>query len=180
MRKLLPWLCAALLLLPSAAFATDGEGWVTYTGSLGFTLSVPDDWVSQVDEGEIVEPGDAEAMFTSPGGRASLTIIQAAENQTDPMLLDESAMLARCAGYPSFKREFYQADYENGRAILGYTYVEDGGQPLIEYAIGFITASDIVQVFTVTLDADAQDLMPDVTELINSLDMGRLRDDADG
>jgi hypothetical protein len=178
MRMIRAGLCA--LVVVCLAQAGLAEGWHTYTGSLGFTLSVPEDWLSVLDDDDDPpQPGEPEAMFLSMDGRASLSVLRADGADRDPALMSEAAMEAHCAGFPAYQKQLYQADTDLERALLAYTY-QESGQPQIEYMVAFISASDVVQVFTVTLDADAQELLPVVAQIINSLDVGALSDGAEG
>jgi hypothetical protein len=186
MYKGLALLCAGALLCASTPLPSARAEQI-YTGALGFTLGVPDEWVDASDEDADpydLAPGDPEAMFVAPDERASLTVLHAEETPHAPdvvaQLLGEAYMESICAGFANYQKQLYQADPANRRAFLAYTYDEQN-EPFVEYMVSFATAGDEVQTFIVTIDQDAQaELLPLVGAIVNSLDVGDPSDDAEG
>lgn len=193
MRKPIAWLCLMGLLCGLAASASAEP--LIYTGASGFTLTLPEDWLALIggdeeeeEDGfwEDLQPGEQEALFSSGDGAISLSVIYAADAPVEPSayeaLFGEAAMEARSAGLNGYQKMYYRYDAEGRRAFLSYSYVEpDEQEARVEYLVGFVTASEAAQFFTVVVRQDQHDAhFQIISEIVNSLDVGDLREGAEG
>ncbi len=195
MRKWIAWLC--LLALACAQCTAALAEPVVYTGESGFTITLPDDWVSlfgdysgedeeNEEEPEPLEPGDDEALFFSSDNVLSLTVYYPDPAQIDPSaiegLLSEASLEARCRTLNAYQKMFYLYDAPNQRAFISYSYIDpDEGVAMVEYLVGFITASSEVQYLTIAVRQDQHEARFQlIGGIVNSIDVGDLREGAEG
>jgi len=190
MRRGIACLCLLLFCLPAASALAEP---LVYTGASGFTLTLPDDWEAvfggdEEDEDfiEDLRPGEEEALFCSADGILSVTVYFADDAPVDPHaageLFSEAALEARVSGLNGYQKLYYRYDELNLRAFLSYTLMDSmEGVVNIEYLVGFVTGSEIEQYITLSVRQDRHEAcFPLIGEIVNSIDVGGIREDAEG
>jgi hypothetical protein len=192
MRKWIALLCL-LALCPACILAPAQAEALVHTGASGFTLTLPAGWEILIggdeddfDFFEDLSPGEEEALFSSGDGMIWVTVLHADDTPVNPYaveaLLNEAAMEARVGPVNGYQKLFYEFDEANRRAFILYALVADeGGVRYVEYLVGFITGSDIAQFLLITVREDQLEArFPLISEIVNGIDVGGVREGAEG
>jgi len=179
-----------MLICFNAASALAGE---VYTGASGFTIALPAGWIALIggdeEDGafmEDLEPGDEEAMFCSGDGAVSVTVYCADETPVEAdavaALFSEPSLEARVAGVNGYQKIFYRYDEPNRRAFISYSLMDSEDRIVhTEYLVGFVTGSQIAQYLIISVPQDQHDARFElISEIVNSIDVGGVREGAEG
>ena len=185
--------CPLVFVALCLASATASADPLVYTGASGFTLTLPADWFAiiggdedEFDWDEELEPGGVEALFSLSDGAIWVTVLYAGDTPVNPhavdALLGEPALEAHVDELSGYQKLFYRHDEPNRRAFLSYNLVDlDDNTPYVEYLVGFITGSHIAQFLLITVREDQLDARFNlITEIVNGIDVGGIREGAEG
>lgn len=190
MREWVAYLCLLTLCLFAATAQAES---LVFTGTSGFTVTLPEDWFALIggDEepdnfDEELEPGDTEALFSSYDGTMSVTVLYPDDSPVEPYLVEglfsEPSMEARVGQISGYQKLLYRYDDPNHRAFLSYNLVDvEEGVSHVEYLVSFIAGSGIAQHLKITVRADQLDARYSlISEIVNNIDVGGVREGAEG